>query len=90
MSSKKPTVYRQVTIRLRIQRGPGRPDLVTERAYRVDRGTGRTVFLDEIGKAEPTLVEFDEHCQVDVEHLLKLGAIEPWRPAKKAKKGKGG
>ena len=63
--------YRQITHRLRIQRGAGRPDLVSERPRKQPRGR----FLDE---DNPTLVEFDEHCQVDAEELLKMGAIVPY------------
>lgn len=70
--------YRQVTYKLRVQRGAGRPDLVSTRPTKTGRKVGE--YLD--SEAEPTLVEFDEHCQVDIPSLLAMGAIVEWRPAK--------
>lgn len=77
-------VYRLITPRLRVQRGSGNEDLVVERP-KVTQGKGskneRTIFKD--SDEEPTLVEFDELCQVDVDFLLKIGAIAPYaKPAK--------
>ena len=66
--------YRQFTLKLRVQRGPGRPDLVSERANReTDRGR---VFLDLGPDGLPTTtVEFDEFCKIDVPSLIRSGAI---------------
>ena len=76
--------YRLVTTRLRVQRGVGNPDLVVERPHK--RTETGPVFLDE---DNPTLVTFDDKCQVDVPGLLDLGAIEPWTPPRvKPEKGK--
>lgn len=70
--------YRQITHRLRVQRGPGRPDFVSERPR--DPKSGK--YLDD----GPPLIEFDAHCQVDVESLIRSGALarepEPTAPAK--------
>lgn len=65
--------FRQITHRLRVQRGPGRPHLESERPR--DEKSGR--FLDD---DDPTIVTFDEHCQVDVDSLLAIGAIEVVSP----------
>ena len=64
--------YRQITYKLRVQRGPGRPDLVSERP-RNKKGE----YTDD---KKPKLVSFDEHCRVDVERLLRIGAIEEYTP----------
>lgn len=69
-------VYRVVTRRLRVQRGPGRHDLVVERPM----NKAMTRYLD--SDAAPTLITFDEHCQVDMDGLLRLGAIVPYTPPK--------
>lgn len=70
--------YRQLSARLRVQRGPGRPDLVSERPRDVkqDGSLGRYVDSEEA----PTLVTFDAHCQVDVPSLLQIGAIAEYAP----------
>jgi len=68
-------VYRQLTHRIRIQRGPGRPDKVSERPR--DDVTGRFLDSDE----EPTLITFEEDDDVDIPWLLKIGAIVPWESA---------
>lgn len=68
--------YRQIAHRLRIQRGPGRPDLVSERPR---NKSGR--YLD--SAAEPTLVTFDSYCQVDVDSLLRNGGIQAFEPPRK-------
>ncbi len=65
--------FRQITHRLRIQRGPGRADKVSERPRAADRQ-----YLD--SDEAPTLVTFDEYDQVDVSALLQMGAIVPWAP----------
>ena len=71
--------YRQITMGLRVNR-PGHPDLVSKRPHTTD-ANGSFTFTD---LDDPTLVEFDEHCVVDVEKLLKNGVIEIIKP-KRAK-----
>ena len=71
------TVYRQIAHRLRIQRGPGRPDKVSERPRKDKRGP----FLD---GNDPTLIEIEEGDRVDVGFLLRTGALEPWNPPEPA------
>lgn len=75
------TVYRVITKGLRVQRGTGRPDLVVMRPM----NGSRTVFTD--SDDMPTLVSFDEHCQVDITYLLNIGAIVPWEAPLQAEKG---
>lgn len=73
--------YRQISGKLRIQRGPGRPDYVSERPR--DPRTQRYTDLE-----EPTLVSFDQHCQVDVEKMIRrhqIAELEPGTPAPAAK-----
>lgn len=67
-------VYRVLTRKLRIQRGPGRPDKVVERPGH--DGVLGYVFDDSDGC--PTLVEFDALDKVDVSFLLACGAIREW------------
>lgn len=63
--------YIQISHRLHVQRGPGREDLVSERPFTENKkGIRRYTDLD-----EPTLVRFDQHCHVNVEKLLRIGAI---------------
>lgn len=76
--------YRQIARRLRIDRGPGRPDLVSERPT-VTRADGSYAFTD--SDEQPTVVEFDETCRVNVPELLRLGAIAELAPAKAPPKG---
>lgn len=68
--------FRQVSHRLRIQRGPGRTDKVSERPRVGSRERGWGDYRD----GAPTLITFDEHDRVDVEDLLRIGAIVPWVP----------
>lgn len=68
--------YRQLSHRLRIQRGPGRPDKVLERPREGSRERGWGRYLDSDEK--PTLITFDEYDQVDIAQLLRSGAIVPW------------
>ena len=78
------TVYRQKTRKLQISRGPGKPDLVSVRPRHKKSG----VFQDSDEK--PTLVEFDEHCRVDLEFLQETGAIVEYTPPiQKARKERG-
>ena len=62
--------YRQVTKGLRIQRGAGHPDKVSERPR--DPRTG--AFRD-VPPAPPTLIELDELDQFDVPALIAIGGI---------------
>lgn len=75
--------YVQIARKLRVQRGPGRPDLVSERPGKwVGRGgdNERYVFSD---TESPTLIEFDEHCRVDVASMLAKGSIRYEDPTTK-------
>lgn len=69
-----PRTYRQLAQRIRVQR-PGRPDLVSERPR---EAAGQRRFKD--SDEAPTLVTFDDDDLVDVERLLRIGAIAPWPP----------
>lgn len=69
--------YRQLSRKLQVMRGPGKPDLVSERpTERDEKGVLR--FTD--SEEHPTLVSFDADCIVNLEHLLKAGAIVEWEP----------
>lgn len=74
-------IYRQVAHRLRINRGPGRPDKVSERPRAGRRGDWRE-FLD--SDEAPTLIAFDEYDQVNIPALLAQGAIAPHTPPRRA------
>ena len=63
------TIYRQLSPRIRVQRGPGKPDFVSERP----RATPAGPFTD--SDDAPTLVEFDADCIVNIGFLLRAGAI---------------
>ena len=71
------TTYRQISRKLRIQRGPGRPDKVSERPSRENKA-GVRVYLD--SDEAPTLIEFDEFDIVDIDQMLRIGAIAAWSP----------
>ena len=74
--------YRQITLRLRVQRGAGNPDYVSERPRNAD-----LKFTD--SEDAPTLCSFDEYCQVDIPFLLQVGAIVEYvPPIKEADDGK--
>ncbi|MDO8704078.1 MAG: hypothetical protein Q7J84_03950 [Sulfuricaulis sp.] len=68
--------FRQLSYKLRIQRGPGNPDKVSERP----RDSSKR-YLD---GDNPTLIVFEAGDQVDVDSLLSLGAIVPWHTPTKA------
>jgi hypothetical protein len=68
--------YRQIGPRLRITRGPGKGETLSERPQ--NRG-GR--YLDQ---DEPTMVTFHIGDQVDVDFLIQVGAIEPKAETAKA------
>lgn len=76
-----------LTRRVRAQRGPGRDDLVVERPVKKNRQGEVVGFLDDPASA-PTLVTFDEHCRVDVDFLVRAGAIRAHQPASTAPAGK--
>lgn len=72
--------YRQIAATLRVQRGAGREDLVSERPVVLTAkgekkrdARGNVTYLD--SDEAPTLVTFDEHCQINVPFLLKTGAL---------------
>lgn len=71
--------YRLVTAKLRVQRGPGNPDLVVARPLKPGDSNQR-VFTD--SDENPTLVTFDDLCQVDIDNLLAVGAIAEYTPPK--------
>ena len=84
--------YRQVTRRLRVQRGPGRPDLVSERPVELSaKGEPKTDARGNVrytdSEESPTLVTFDEHCRVRVDQLLRVGAIAEHEAPKTGGKG---
>jgi hypothetical protein len=79
-------IYRQLAHKLRINRGPGRPDKYSERPRVGQRGNWRE-FTDE---DEPTLIEFDEFDQVDLAGLLRIGAIVPHTPPSTPERGSRG
>ena len=64
-------IYIQVSRKLRIHR-PGKPDLVSTRP--TDR-KGR--YTD---TAKPTLIDIGADCDVSVERMLRIGAIETRKP----------
>lgn len=68
------TQYRQIAHRLRLQMGPGRPDIVSERP-RVTR-TGKYLDLGADGKSTTT-IDVPDDAQPSAERLLNMGAIEP-------------
>lgn len=81
--------YVQLTRRLRVQRGPGHPDLVSERPLKLNARGEFKAYLDDPDSG-PTLVEFDELCQVDIPALLRSGALReyaPPKPKRAARKG---
>ena len=83
------TLYRQITHRLRLQMGPGKPDVTSERPRQKKTG----IYLD-IGPdgRSTTTVDIPADALADVPGLLRVGAIEalPPEPAPAVKGGKGG
>lgn len=74
-------IYRQIAHRLRLQMGPGKPDIVSERPRQ--KKTGRYLDLDQDGLST-TRIEIPEGALVDVDQLVRIGAIEAvprWRTA---------
>lgn len=74
-------IYRQIAHKLRIDMGPGKPDFVSERPRRLRDGA--FLDLDEDGQSS-TRVEIPDGARVDVDELVRIGAIEPvprWRSA---------
>jgi len=72
-------VYVQLSRRLRVQRGPGNADLVSGRPVELDAEGEVVRYLDD-PERDPTLVEFDALCRVNVPQLLRIGAIRPHEP----------
>lgn len=88
--AKKQGPFEQLAHRLRVQRGPGNADLVSERPRERIAGSDNYRYTD---LDAPTMVSFDQHCLVDVDALIASGAIrvpaaEPAEP-KAAKTGEG-
>lgn len=75
--------YRQLSHKLRIQRGPGRPDKVSARPRMGSREDGWGEFTD--SDKEPTLITFDEYDQVNIPSLLAQGSLVEWKPKPKPK-----
>lgn len=81
----KAKTYRVLSAKLRVQRGPGREDLEvarpvvqTAKGEPKRDGRGNVTYTDgdgAPGSAAPTLVTFDEHCQVNIGQLIRFGAI---------------
>jgi len=69
--------YRQIAHKLRIHR-PGQPDRVSVRPRAGNAEQGWGAYLD--SEAFPTLIEIEAEDVVDVEALLRSGAIAPWEP----------
>lgn len=79
--------YRQITYKLRVGRGPGRPDLVSVRPCTKDKH-GNRHYTDSDEK--PTLVSFDEHCLIaDLAFWLKVGHLVEYTPPKKEVRPRG-
>ena len=74
--------YRLIARRLKVSRGK-LPRLDLARPATED---GAFTDSDEA----PTLVTFDAHCEVDVDYLLRSGAIVPWAPKGSGKRGEHG
>ena len=70
-------IYVQLSRRLRVQRGPGNADLVSARPVELDAEGEVVRYLDD-PERDPTLVEFDALCRVNVPQLLRIGAIRPY------------
>lgn len=81
--------YIQIARKLRVQRGPGNADLVSERPGKwANQGepNERFVYSDDPETA-PTLVDFDEHCRVDIPSMVRMGAIREYVEPKKGGRG---
>ena len=78
--------YVLVAMKQRVQRGPDRPDYVPERPYKKDSKGNKVPTGGDPHKVpheNPTLVTYDEHCQVNIPDLLAFGAIVEYVPPKK-------
>jgi|GEM_PF-6686025 len=69
--------YVQLSKVLRIQRGPGNADLESERPVKLNAKKEVVGFLDD-PVTNPTLVTFDELCDVNIRFLLRTGAIREY------------
>ena len=77
--------YVQLSRGLRISRGAGQPDRLSQRPMGEDR-KGR--FFKDDPTTNPTLVTFEIGDQVDVASLLRIGAILPYQAPSPPRKGK--
>lgn len=76
--------YRQITHKLRVSRGPGKPELVSTRPCKKDKYGNRT-YTD--SDENPTLVTFDEDCILDdLPFWLKIGALKEYTPPRRRQK----
>ena len=72
--------YRQITYKLRVSRGLGKPDLVSARPSKKDK-QGNRIFTD--SDENPTLVTFDEDCILtDLPFWLQVGHLQEYNPPK--------
>lgn len=74
-------IYRQIAHRLRLQMPPGTPHIESERPR--DKKSGRYMDLGPDGLST-TRIEIPDGALVDVDRLVRQGAIEPvprWRVA---------
>lgn len=78
------TRYRQIAQRLRLQMGPGRPDIVSERPR---HKSGRYLDLDDDGQST-TVIDIPADTLADIPALLRQGAIQEM-PQPTPKSGKG-
>ncbi|GAG02187.1 unnamed protein product, partial [marine sediment metagenome] len=66
------------TYKMRVGRGPGRPDLVSARPCKKDKH-GNRIYTDSDEK--PTLITFDEHCRIsDLPFWLRIGHLKEYTP----------
>lgn len=63
--------YRQIVEKLRVQRGPGKPDTTSVRPR--NQKTGRWLDSDQ----DPTLIVLHKGDQADIEFLVRIGALAP-------------
>mgnify|MGYP001577541094 CR=1 FL=1 len=79
--------YIQLVHRLRIHRGPGKADKVSERPREGNRDDGWGAYRD---LDKPTLITFESGDQANIVDLLRTGAIAalPAKPEKEVKHGK--
>jgi len=71
--------YILIAAGLRVQRGAGRADYTPTRpAVNASDSSGIRGFLDD-PDTDPTIVEFDEFCQINVEKLISRGQLREYK-----------